>query len=171
MKTNSILAAVTIIFSCLLNACSENNKPAPVANEQTSEPEYPELYEEIRVQDSLMFSAYNRHDVEAMMKFMSDSVEFYHDTGGLSGFKESMEGLKSLFASGNANDIRRDLVTGSMEVYPVKDYGAIQTGHHTFCHTENGKPDCGTFKFLHIWQKKDGVWKITRVASYGHKIN
>ena len=48
----------------------------------------------------------------------------------------------------------RQLVPGSLEVYPIKDYGAIETGRHTFTHTENGKPQVGTFKFMQIWQKK-----------------
>ncbi len=44
----------------------------------------------------------------------------------------------------------------------------MEIGAHQFCHEENGKMDCGTFQFLMIWQKKDGEWKITRVASYDH---
>jgi len=130
-------------------------------------PVSPELFNKISTLDSLMFAAYNAHDLDLMMNYMSDSLEFFHDTGGVSGYLETRNGLKSVFES--ASDIRRDLVPGSLEVYPIKDYGAIQTGLHTFCHTENGKPDCGTFKFLHIWRKKDGVWKITRVISYDHK--
>jgi hypothetical protein len=64
--------------------------------------------------------------------------------------------------------LRRDLVKGSLEVYPVKDYGAIETCLHKFCHVENGKDDCGTFKNVMVWQKKDGQWKVTRVISYDH---
>ena len=56
----------------------------------------------------------------------------------------------------------------TLEVYPIKDYGAIETGTHRFCHTEEGKEICGTFKFLHIWQKEGTTWKVTRVVSYGH---
>ena len=59
-------------------------------------------------------------------------------------------------------------VPGSIEVYPVKDYGAIQTGLHNFSHVENGKPQAATFKFLHIWRKRNGAWKITRLITYDH---
>ncbi len=38
----------------------------------------------------------------------------------------------------------------------------------SFCHVENGKNECGTFRFVHIWQKKDGEWKISRAISYSH---
>ena len=33
---------------------------------------------------------------------------------------------------------------------------------------ENGKDDCGTFKFAMIWRKDDETWKLSRVISYGH---
>src|SRR6266705_59564 len=34
-----------------------------------------------------------------------------------------------------------------------------------FCFRKN---ECGTFRFVHIWQKKDGEWKISRAISYSH---
>lgn len=77
-----------------------------------------------------------------------------------------MKGLKGMFDQNNG--IRRDLVPGSLEVYPIRDYGAIEIGAHRFCHVENGKDDCGTFKFVQIWQKQQRGWKVTRVVSYGH---
>jgi hypothetical protein len=64
--------------------------------------------------------------------------------------------------------LKRTLVPGSLEIYPVKDYGAIETGRHTFCHTENGQEICGTFKFVHVWQRKNDRWKITRIITYDH---
>jgi hypothetical protein len=33
---------------------------------------------------------------------------------------------------------------------------------------ENGKNECGTFRFVHIWKKKDGESKISRAISYSH---
>ena len=62
----------------------------------------------------------------------------------------------------------RELVDGSLEVYPIKGYGAIEIGAHRFCHTEDGKPDCGTFRFLQVWRFKDGAWKVSRDVSFGH---
>ncbi len=55
-----------------------------------------------------------------------------------------------------------------MEVYPIKDYCAIETGQDTFSHVENGKLEVFTYKFMQIWQKKDGTWKVTREITYGH---
>jgi len=68
----------------------------------------------------------------------------------------------------NNNGLRRELVKGSLEIYPIPGYGAMEIGEHKFCHLENGKQDCGTFKFVHIWEKKNGEWKISRVVSYDH---
>jgi hypothetical protein len=62
----------------------------------------------------------------------------------------------------------RELVDGSLEVYPIKGYGAIEIGAHRFCHTEDGKLDCGTFRFLQVWRFKDGAWKVSRDVSFGH---
>ncbi len=93
-------------------------------------------------------------------------MEFYHDKGGLTNYAQNMAAFKNT-ASANT-DLRRDLIPGSLEVYEVKDFGAMQIGKHRFCHTENGKPDCGTFKFVHIWKKNNGEWKISRVVSYDH---
>ena len=128
-----------------------------------------ELFVEIAHMDSVMFDAFNAHDLDKLMSTFDSSLEFYHDSGGLSDFGQNQVQLKDLFERNKTTGLRRDLVPGSMEVYPIKNYGAIETGLHRFCHEENEKQDCGTFKFLHIWQKKNGQWKVTRVASYDHK--
>ena len=100
---------------------------------------------------SAIFDAFNKHDVDRLMSMFTDDLEFYHDTGGLTNYQQSQESFKKMFAS--TPDIRRDLVKGSPEIFPIKDHGAIEIGEHRFCHRENGKDDCGTFKFAMIWRK------------------
>lgn len=124
------------------------------------------LYNEIAHMDSVLFNAYNTQDIETMKKLFTEDLEFYHDKGGLSFYGQNIEAFKNHFE--RTEKINRTLVKGSLEVYPIKDYGAIEIGSHTFCHKENGQDDCGTFKFVHIWQKKDGNWKISRIVSYDH---
>lgn len=124
------------------------------------------LYNEIARMDSILFNAYNTQDIETMKKLFTEDLEFYHDKGGLSFYGQNIEAFKNHFE--RTEKINRTLVKGSLEVYPIKDYGAIEIGSHTFCHKENGQDDCGTFKFVHIWQKKDGNWKISRIVSYDH---
>ena len=126
----------------------------------------PALFAKIAQLDSLVFDALNKRDTTTFKNFFSKDLEFFHDKGGLTGYDHTINFLKSLLE--NKSDLRRDLVKGSLEVYPVPGYGAMQIGSHQFCHTENGKYGCATFKFVHVWQNKDGQWKITRVISYDH---
>ena len=124
------------------------------------------LFDAIAHMDSAMFDAFNGHDVDRLMSMFTNDIEFYHDTGGLTNYVQTKENFGKLFA--NTPDIRRDLVKGSLEVYPIKDYGAIEIGEHVFCHKENGKDDCGTFKFAMVWQRDGDSWNVSRVISYGH---
>jgi ketosteroid isomerase-like protein len=126
-----------------------------------------DLFATIARMDSEMFDAFNKHDVAKLMSFFTEDLEFYHDSGGLSKYAENAEDFKKMFAS--TPDIRRDLEPGSLEIYPIKDYGAMELGRHRFCHKENGKDDCGTFGFAMVWRKTGDSWKISRVLSYGHK--
>lgn len=103
------------------------------------------LYDTILKMDKLLFDAFNSRDTATLKLLFTEDLEFYHDKGGLSRYAQNMENFKSNFA--NDNKLNRTLVNETTEVYPIKDYGAIQTGLHTFCHKENGKNDCGTFKF------------------------
>jgi hypothetical protein len=127
-----------------------------------------ELYVEIAHMDSVMFDAFNAHDLEKLKTTFSEDLEFYHDKGGLSGYEQTMENFKKLFSTNKTTGLRRDLVEGSLEIYPINEYGAIEICLHRFCHLENGKNDCGTFKNIMIWQKKNEQWKVTRVISYDH---
>jgi len=124
------------------------------------------LFDTIQAQDKRLFDAYNSCDLKTLGDMVSEDLEFYHDKGGLTNYEHTINFMKEV--AKNNNGLRRDLVKGSLEVYPIPGYGAMEIGTHTFCHLENGKHDCGTFKFVHIWQKKNGEWKITRVVSYDH---
>ena len=145
---------------------NDGPKGSGISKEKQDSIDQKKLFNEIALMDSLLFDAYNTQNLEKLMSFFDEDLEFYHDKGGLTNYEQNREAFKENI--GKEFKIRRELVKGSLEVYPVKDYGAMEIGAHQFCHVENGKLDCGTFKFLMIWQKKNGVWKITRVASYDH---
>jgi ketosteroid isomerase-like protein len=125
-----------------------------------------ELYQTVARLDAEMFAAFNAHDVDKLMAYFADNVEFYHDKGGLSNFAQTREGFARLFAQ--SPDITRTLVLGTLEVYPVKEYGAMHIATQRFCHVENGRNDCGNSKFVMVWQQQAGTWRITRVVSYDH---
>jgi ketosteroid isomerase-like protein len=135
---------------------------ATAAGAQTKSP----LYDEIAAADKKLFDAFNGRDIKVVSEMFDPSLEFYHDRGGLSGYEQTIRQLGENFK--RPNWPTRELVAGTLEVHPIANYGAIETGSHRFCHEEDGKGECGVFKFLHIWQKRDGHWKITRVVSYDH---
>jgi len=136
--------------------------PAVAAPSKTS----PALVEEIARLDRAMFDAFNAHDADKLMSFFSKDLEFYHDRDGLVSYEEANNNFHRIFL--NVPDLHRELVPGSLEVYPLGDYGALELGAHRFCHRENGRDDCGVFRFVQIWQKGDGQWKVTREISYDH---
>jgi ketosteroid isomerase-like protein len=125
-----------------------------------------ELFKEIERADSILFQAFNRQDLTKFKGMFTEDLEWFQDNGGLIPYKTVFENFENNFK--NENKLSRELVKGSLEVHPIKDYGAIQIGSHQFRHFENGKEEVGTFKFLMIWNKKDGNWKISRVVSYDH---
>jgi ketosteroid isomerase-like protein len=164
--------AVSIsILVCLVTSCGGRlitpaaDTRCPTASPAAEAAGDPALRAVVFEQDRRMANAYNAHDVDRLMEMFSTDLEFFHDTGGALGFDQVKAGFTSVFA--NNPDIRRELA-GSVEVYPIRSYGAIQIGTHRFCHTERGKSDCGTFRFTHVWREKDGRWQIARVVSFGH---
>lgn len=124
------------------------------------------LFEQIRQLDEKFFTAFNQCDLETMGNIFSKELEFYHDTSGFGDYESNMLAGKNL-CDRNIGLVRT-LVPNSLEVYPIKDFGAMQIGRHTFCHSVDGKPDCGTFGFVHVWKQTESGWVIHRVMSYGH---
>lgn len=135
-----------------------------VAAEETAAD--PELVAEMQKADAALFDAFNACDLETVGKLFAEDLEFFHDLGGLTDYRQSMDNTKAL--CDRKLGLKRELVEGSMEVYPVPGFGAIQKGRHTFCHMENGKNDCGTFEFVHVWRRDGDSWELARVVSYGH---
>jgi len=158
-------AAMLLPFLAAACASVRPIAPAPAA---APPPVSPELYRTIARQDSLMFVAFNRHDVATLQTFFAEDLEFYHDKGGLANFQQTMQGFQRLFEQNKTTALNRQLVPGTLEVYPINGYGAVETYQHRFCHVENGRDDCGTFKNMMVWRLRDGRWQVTRVVSYGH---
>src|SRR6185436_9247257 len=162
INMNSRLNIVKVVFLSAVFLIAANNSNAQKDSTLSNQ----ELYKEIARMDSILFNAFNTRDVVKFGSLFTSDLEFFHDKGGLTNYEYTMNFMKDV--AKNNNGLRRDLVKGSLEVYPIPGYGAMEIGAHTFCHVENGKKDCGTFKFVHVWQKNNGEWKITRVISYGH---
>jgi hypothetical protein len=124
------------------------------------------LFNTIFKQDSLFFSAFNEKNIPTFASFLDSSLEFYHDKGGLTDKTYSVNSLKNVAV--NVPDLKRTLIKESMEVYAIPNYGAVQIAQHRFCHMENGKMDCGVFKFIHVWKQTEAGWRVTRIISVDH---
>ncbi len=128
-------------------------------------PDDQKLYDTIVHLDSLFFDAYNTCDINLVKyaSFYADSIEFYHDKGGvMTSKKEIVDATKKNICG----KVTRELVKGSIEVYPINNYGAIEMGLHKFHNNqekENTPARIG--RFIVIWQNKNNQWKITRVIS------
>ena len=133
-------------------------------------PARPSIDESLRVEiaqaDSLLFAAFNAGDLERLKSYFAPDLEFYQDNEGVANYAQTIKDFQQMFHQ--PSRIRRELVSGSLEVYPIKNYGAIEVGSHRFCHEENGRTECGTFKFLHVWRKTGRTWQLSRIVSYAH---
>lgn len=126
----------------------------------------PSLEDQILQADKRLFTAFNQCDIETHSEMLSPDLEFYHDKGGVTGYEHTVAVIRENCT--RELGLTRTLLPDSVAIYPVKDFGAIQTGKHRFCHWENGKNDCGTFGFSHVWQHTEQGWRVHRVLSYGH---
>ncbi len=126
------------------------------------------LYETIAKLDAQVFGAFNAGELDRLMATFADDVEFYDDgdDGGPKTYAEVKASFGNVFK--DVPDLKRELVPGTLEVYPLKGYGAIEVGEHRFCHEENGKQDCGVTKFSMVWRQMGETWKLARVLSYAH---
>jgi hypothetical protein len=125
-----------------------------------------ELFNTIYKQDSAWFDAFNTKNLPEFKKYVDSSLEFYHDNSGLTNYTQNINAFTSIFK--NVPDLKRSLIKETMEVYPIPNYGAVQIAQHRFCHLENGKMDCGVFKFIHVWKQTQTGWKVTRIISVDH---
>jgi CubicO group peptidase (beta-lactamase class C family) len=143
---------------------------------QAQEPHSSELYKAMQARDSLLFKVvFNTCDTRPLDMLLSENFEFYHDQGGITNGKAAfIETIKNNICKLNYK-ATRELVEGSLEVYPLhKDgvlYGAIQMGEHRFFATEPGKAPYFTSiaKFTHLWLLENGDWKFQRGLSYDHQ--
>jgi hypothetical protein len=124
------------------------------------------LYTTIAALDAKLFDAYNRCDLETFASFFPEKFEFYDDQGGLDTDRAEVIAALRKYICGKAT---RELVAGTLEVYPMKDFGAVEIGVHRFHHPGHDDTEpLGEAKFVHLWQYKNGTWKLTRVISFDH---
>lgn len=129
------------------------------------------LFDTISALDTAAFDAFNHCSSPGQLQkhasFFAPDVEFYHDTGGVTWSRQDMLANTARNVCGH---FRRELVPGTLAVFPIRDFGAIETGSHRFCQFESGACE-GLADFAIVWSHQGGNWVITRVLSYGHRPN
>ena len=136
------------------------------AQDKKTAPTSQELYNQIIAMDTALFDAFNAKDMAKFKPLFDENLEWYQDNGGLLSYETVFSNFEKMFK--NENKLTRQLVIGSLEVHPIKDFGAIEIATHQFRHIENGKEEIGTFKFMAIWKIVNNQWKISRMISYDH---
>lgn len=122
------------------------------------------LFDKIKSLDARLFDAYNHCDLDMLGLMVSDDLEFYHDQTGLTvGKAPFLAAIKQNICG----KVQRSLLEDTLEVYPIKGYGAVEIGIHRF-HHPNQPDNVGDAKFVTLWHNDNGVWKVTRVISYEH---
>ena len=170
--TSRILATALFVFYSFAATFGQTTLKKTVGKTKPTVEKQTEIYKEIYKMDSLIFSAFNNCDSVEYKKYLTDDLEFYHDQGGLHFLDEEMQSIKEM--CDRNSHIRRELIKGTLEVYKIGNFGAVEIGVHRIYHTNKGETEhiSGDYKFIHLWQKKDGTWKIKRIISYGHdKMN
>lgn len=160
------------LMAALITITAHAASAAPAASGRpTTGPSIDPLVETISALDTAVFDAFNQCSAPAQLQkhasYFAPDVEFYHDMGGVTWSRQEMLANTEKHVCGR---FRRELVPGTLKVFPIKDFGAIAQGTHRFCQFVGGKCD-GIADFVIVWSNQDGHWQITRVLSYGHRAN
>lgn len=152
MKRLPHLSLLLLLSFCVVRGAAQSSaQPDP-------------LFKTIQSLDAKLFDAYNHCDLTTLGAMVSGDLEFYHDQTGLSVGKEP---FLTAIKQNICGKVQRELLPDTLEVYPLKGYGAVEIGIHRFHHPQNPE-NVGDAKFIMLWQNKDGVWRVTRVISYDH---
>jgi uncharacterized protein (TIGR02246 family) len=153
------LAALGLAVFCLASVAQG---VPPLEKIQSQE----ELDRAITSLDNALFDAYNKCDLEKFASLLAENVEFYHDQGGVTlGRAALTESVKKNICG----KVTRELVPGSLHVFYMKGYGAIEMGVHRFHHPGHEDTESvGEASFVHLWQYNEGAWRVTRALSYDH---
>ncbi|MBW1294804.1 nuclear transport factor 2 family protein [Aquimarina litoralis] len=162
----------TFIFLMTLISWSqkkENTIPKYKAVERTSN-----LYKTIAKMDSLYFAAQNLCDLETYASFLSEDFEFFHDVAGYTASKDDEIKDMTVFCGEEQRSrqpLRRELIKGSLKVYPMQNFGALEFCDHKFYLQipDGTEKVIGSGKLTAVWKMINKKWKLTRVISYDHQ--
>jgi hypothetical protein len=159
---------MTLVQRLLATACLAASQLAAAAPQD-------DLLATITTLDAAAFDAFNHCEAPGQLdryaSWFAPDVEFYHDLGGVTWKRDDMIAQTQANVCGK---FQRELVPGTLKVWPIKDYGALARGEHRFCHYKAGgatHPCEGQAEFTILWRHEGDRWIITRAFSYGHGSN
>ena len=149
MKTRHILLLLAITLGMILESMAQV-------------PEDSALYQKILALDAAYFEAYNACDIDGQAGLLDESLEFYHDQGGLSTSKtEILESIRENICG----KVSRSLVEGSVEVHEIKGFGAVELGLHRFFNREEPDAESKPSRFITVWKQDGDRWLMHRIIS------
>jgi len=152
-KTSATLAALLLLGL-------GGARAAPVA-----EPSRAELTRQVEALDQAFFGAFNQCQIEQLAGLVAEDLEFFHDKTGL---MRSRQAFLDSVRKNVCKRFRREPLPGTMTVFPLEGFGAIQMGEHKFCPLDSGRCE-GKGRYVHVWHRLDeGRWELMRVLSYEH---
>ena len=151
----SIFLSIIIILIIPFSVGAQSEIP-------TYKPVDQKLHATISSMDSIFFDAYNSCNMEKQKEIYADDIEFFHDKSGLSTSKSDiLEATKNNICG----KVTRSLIKGSIEVYPINNYGAVEIGYHKFFNNQEPDAPSNPSKFIIMWHYEKEQWKITKVIS------
>jgi Domain of unknown function (DUF4440) len=161
----SLFLMTALLGSPIVGSGAQSSETvAPSSAAQAENPE--QLFQTIQRLDKELFDAVDRCDMKTFGSLLAEHIEFYHDKDGLAVGRQSIvDSVKNNLCG----KVKRVLVPGTLEVYPIHGYGAVEIGTHRFLHPwAQDHGEVGEARFIHLWRYQDGAWQITRVISYDH---
>ena len=145
---------------------------------QTSTADVPtghKLVEVITELDAKISAAYSTCDLNAMASLLAPDVELYNDeTGRIVGRDSVIDTLRKNLCGGLRSAVvkyRRELVAGSLEVFPIARFGALEFSKSEIWADQSdgtSKPVV-IVRALTVWELRAGVWMAARQFAYSHE--
>lgn len=168
MPVNRLFWLLPLILPSTVLAQANPVRPGPVATKA--------LVDTITALDARLFDlVFTKCDAESLKALIADDFEMYHDkfgkiaSSGAQFIANIRDGCEKQAAGTNVK-ARRELLPETSKVYPMENLGALHEGVHRFYGLETGKPDVlrETGRFMNLWKRDNGSWKLARVLSYDH---
>ena len=177
MTIHNFLSTIAIGFftSVLTISCSTNSRVTKTNLTNTETPDIKQitipkyipanqaLHDTIVAMDKLYWEAYNKGDTTTLFNLMTDDHEFYHDIGGSTFSKEKMKDRLKRFYNLDEGVVGKT-VEGTIEVYGLPGYGALQLSYRRFYDKKNPEWTAPA-RAIVLWKRTPNGWLRSKVFS------